>query len=324
MHADDSIEAQAAEWVLRLSEGELSEQERQAFERWRQLDSRHQATFDRIDSVVAQLHSLRTQRRAVRAALEVSGKRRSKIPRARHLLGIGVLLASLGLAMHLGGYRVDDLFVDLHTAPGEWQTRTLEDGSRITLYGNSAVDLNFDNGQRRVELQRGQVLVDVAPDPGRPFVVVTDDGSFTALGTRFVVSRGDEQSELSMLHSSVAAQSADHSQSLQVRSGGRVWVRPDALGRLPDIDPASFEQAWQGHQLVVEQWPLPQVLEALGRQRRGHVQFDASALADLKVSAVLPLDDTERALQLLAQALPIRLQSFTPLWTRIERLPAEK
>ncbi len=324
MHADDSIEAQAAEWVLRLGEGELSEQERQAFERWRQLDSRHQATFDRISSVVAQLHSLRSQRRPVRAALEVTGQRRSKVPRARHLLGIGVLLANLGLVMHLGGYRIDDLFVDLHTAPGEWHTRTLEDGSRITLYGNSAVDLNFDSGQRRVELQRGQVLVDVAPDPERPFVVVTDDGSFKALGTRFVVSRGDGQSELSMLHSRVAAQSADHRQALEVQRGGRVWVRPDAVGRLPDIDPASFEQAWQGHQLVVEQWPLPKVLEALGRQRRGHLQFDASALADLKVSAVLPLDDTERALQLLAQALPIRLQSFTPLWTRIERQPGEK
>ncbi|MNT87819.1 fec operon regulator FecR [compost metagenome] len=67
-----------------------------------------------------------------------------------------------------------------------------------------------------------------------------------------------------------------------------------------------------------------QVLEALGRQRRGHLQFDAAALADLNVSAVLPLDDTDRALQLLAQALPIRLQQYTPLWTRIERVASEK
>ncbi|MEG0862128.1 MAG: FecR family protein [Pseudomonas sp.] len=321
MGTEDSIEAQAAEWVLRLSEGELSEQERQSFERWRNLDSRHQATFERISSVVAQLHSLRSQRVPVRAALQVPVKRRIK---ARHLLGIGVLLANLGVVLSLSGYRVDDLFADLHTAPGQWQTRTLEDGSRITLYGNSAIDQQFDAGQRRIDLRRGQVLVDVAHDPSRPFVVVTADGSFKALGTRFVVSRGEGQSELSMLQSTVAVQSADRSQSLEVQRGGRAWVRRDAAGRLPDIDPASLEQAWQRHQLVVDQVPLPQVLEALARQRNGHLQFDPGALADLNVSAVLPLNDTERALQLLAEALPIRLQQYTPLWTRIERTTTEK
>ncbi|MDD2049417.1 FecR family protein [Pseudomonas putida] len=321
MNAEDSIEAQAAEWVLRLSEGELSAQERQAFERWRTFDSRHQATFERISSVVAQLHSLRSQRAPARAALQVPVKRRLK---ARHLLGIGVLLANLGVVLSLSGYRVDDLFADLHTAPGQWQTRTLQDGTRITLYGNTAIDQQFDGGQRRIELRRGQVLVDVAHDPSRPFVVVTADGSFKALGTRFVVSRGEGQSELSMLQSTVAVQSADHSQSLEVQREGRAWVRQDALGRLPDINPASLEQAWQQHQLVVDQVPLPQVLEALARQRRGHLQFDASALADLNVSAVLPLDDTDRALQLLAQALPIRLQQYTPLWTRVERTKTEK
>lgn len=321
MHQQDSIEAQAAEWVLRLSEGELNAQERAAFEQWCRRDPRHQATFERISSVVAQLQGLRSQRGPARAALAMPAGRRGKV---RQLLAIGVVLANLGLFLSLGGYRVDDLLVDLHTAPGQWQTHTLADGSRITLYGNSAVDLHFDAGQRRVELQRGQVLVDVAHDSARPFVVATAEGRFTALGTRFVVSRAEGRSELSMLQSTVAAQSADRSQSVEVPRGGRAWVRRDGVGRLPAIDPASIEQAWQRHQLVVEQWTLPEVLEALGRQRRGHLQFDTAALADLKVSAVLPLDDTERALQLLAQALPIRLQQYTPWWTRIERVPVEK
>ncbi|TDF84431.1 FecR family protein [Pseudomonas sp. H9] len=321
MNAEDSVEAQAAEWVLRMSEGPLSPQEREAFEHWCQLDSCHQAAFERISSVVAQLHSLRSQRAPARAALQLPAKRRFK---TRHLLGIGVLLANLGVVLSLSGFRADDLFADMHTSPGEWQSRTLEDGSRITLYGNSAIDLQFDGGQRRIELRRGQVLVDVEHDASRPFVVVTGDGSFTALGTRFVVSRGQGQSELSMLQSAVAVQSADRSQALDVHRGGRAWVQRDAVGRLPDIDPASLEQAWQRHQLVVESMPLAQVLQALGRQRPGHLQFDAAELADLKVSAVLPLDDTERALQLLAEALPIRVQQYTPLWTRIARATPEK
>jgi transmembrane sensor len=50
------------------------------------------------------------------------------------------------------------------------------------------------------------------------------------------------------------------------------------------------------------------------------VQFDPEQLAGLRVSAVLPLDDPQRALQLIAEALPVRIRPFGPWWLAIERL----
>ncbi|UVL57202.1 FecR domain-containing protein [Pseudomonas sp. B21-035] len=324
MTAQASIEQHAAEWILRLGEGELSEAERQALEAWRRQDARHEATFTRMQAILEQMHSLRPQRQPVRAALRTpaNGQRRAQYPR-RVLLGLA-LLAALGVPLSLSGWHPQNLLADLHTAPAQWQSHTLSDGTRVILEGNSALDLRFSAHERRIELLRGKVLVDVAHDSSRPFVVATADGTFQALGTRFVVARGGAGSELTMLESQVMVRSAEQDKSLAVGKGGRAWVRRDDLGLLASIDPASVDQAWQRHQLVVEQSPLVDVLDALARQRRGHLSFDRKALADLRVSAVLPLDDSERALQLLAEVLPISIHSHTAWWTRIERRSADK
>jgi transmembrane sensor len=78
------------------------------------------------------------------------------------------------------------------------------------------------------------------------------------------------------------------------------------------VEPSSINEAWRRHQLVVENQPLPDVLDEIARHRSGRVQFDRAALQSLRVSAVIPLDDSDQALQLLAQTLPIRVQSYTP------------
>ncbi|HGY5781881.1 TPA: iron dicitrate transport regulator FecR, partial [Serratia marcescens] len=41
------------------------------------------------------------------------------------------------------------------------------------------------------------------------------------------------------------------------------------------------------------------------------------AVAGLRVSGSFPLSDTDRALALLRQTLPVRLQSFTRYWLQI-------
>jgi len=87
------------------------------------------------------------------------------------------------------------------------------------------------------------------------------------------------------------------------------------------VDTRSVEDAWRHHQLVVKDQPLPAVLDQLARQFPGHMQFDRVALADLRVSAVLPLDDSDRALNLLAEALPLRIREFTPWLKVISRAP---
>ena len=317
------IEQEAAEWALSLGEGELDAEEAREFDAWLQADPRHGATLRRMQGVISQMQALRQQRGPVGAGLRAGVP--APTPRSaarRTLLGLALAASLLG-ALPFAGVSPQHWLADLHTAPAEWHSETLEDGSQLTLAGNSAVDVEFSAGERRIRLLHGQVLVDVSHDPARPFVVQTDEGSFKALGTRFVVSQGRARSELTMLESRVEARSAVSGDQLVAGRGERAWVARDGLGPLPAIDPARVDQAWQHHQLVADGVPLDQVLDALAQQRRGVLRFDRQAMQAIKVSAVLPLDDSERALRLLAEALPIRIGGVGRWWTTVEPVSRE-
>ncbi|RIZ36632.1 FecR family protein [Pseudomonas putida] len=317
------IEQEAAEWALCLGEGELDADEAREFDAWLQADPRHGATLRRMQGVISQVQALREQRGPVGAGLRAGAQVSASGSGARRtLLGLALAISLLG-TLSLSGGAPRDWLADLHTAPAEWRSQTLEDGSQLTLAGNSAVDVEFSTGERRIRLLHGQVLVDVSHDPTRPFVIQTDEGSFKALGTRFVVSQGHARSELTMLESRVEARAAVSGDQLVVGPGERAWVARDGLGPLPAIEPARVDRAWQHHQLVADGVPLDQVLDALAEQRRGVLRFDRQAMQAIRVSAVLPLDDSERALRLLAEALPIRIGGVGRWWTTVEPVSRE-
>lgn len=310
------IEEQAAEWMLRLHAAELTEVQRQAFERWKQQGPQYAASAKRMEEVIGRMQALRGQKTPARAALSAAFPlaRKARKSYLRALL----LACSLALpaAMLLHSPYPQQWMADVRSGPGDWKTLRLPDDSTLTLSGISAANLHFDARQRRIELLQGEILVEVAHDGSRPFIVQTAQGTMQALGTRFVVKREGDVTVLSMLQSRVAAQSADGQQTLEVDAGSQALLSTDAVRLRGSVDPASINEAWRRHQLVVENRPLPEVLDEISRHRSGHLQFDRAALASLQVSAVLPLDNSDRALKMLAQTLPIKLQTFTP-WLMI-------
>jgi transmembrane sensor len=314
---DDGILETAADWLLRLDEIDCSDSERQAFERWYSLDARHRQAVDQMRGLINQLQGLHGEREAVSLAISSTlDTRQQRAPRS--LLGLGAAAVGLSALLALNGDWRQNLQADFHTAPGEWRREHLPDDSELLLAGNSAVKLHYDHGQRSVELLRGEILVDVAADPQRPFRVTTEDGSMRALGTRFVVTHEAHDTLLSMLHSRVSAQSADGSRTQDVSAGEQARITPNDVKLSGSIDPAAVDQSWQRHQLVVRDAPLGDVLDQLSRQQRGYWHFSDPALNRLRISAVLPLDDSARALALIEDILPVKVRRFTPWLVQIE------
>lgn len=204
---------------------------------------------------------------------------------------------------------------DLRTGTGQWRSEQLPDGSRISLEGRTAVDLQFDAQTRTVRLLSGDILVDVAKDTARPFRVVTEHGSIRALGTRFRVERLDESTRLVMIESSTEVHSGASTQT--VSAGQQVQFSASGMQAVQAVDASGQEQAWARQQMLVREQPLSEVLERLARNHQGYLLFDAKALAHLNVTAVLPADDSERALRLLARSFPIRVEHYTPWLTRV-------
>ncbi|WP_300730201.1 FecR family protein [Pseudomonas sp.] len=321
-----SIDEQAAEWMLRLHEEGFSEAVRLEFEHWKQQTPQHAAAAIRMQEAIGRLQALRGQAAPAKAALNAAFSTR-KSPRHKQALRALAIACAVALpsALFLQSHYPQYLMADISTGPNDWKTLRLADDSSITLSGTSAVNVHFDDQQRRIELLQGEVLVDVAHDSARPFVVQTEQGSMRALGTRFVVKREQDVTVLSMLQSRVAAQSADEQHTLEVDAGSRAMITQNTVERAGTVDPAGVNEAWKHHQLVVDNQPLPHVLDEISRHRRGYIQFDPAALAHLQVSAVLPLDDTDRALQLIAETLPLNIKRFTPWLIVISTAPpAEK
>lgn len=317
-----SIAAQAADWLTRLEDA--SEEELRAFHAWQQADPRHAAAVQSMQAMIEQLEGLRPQRDSAHSALSAGWSVNNKAHTLRKhatTLTLGLLALALPTWLALQHFPLDYLLADIHSGTAQWKTQTLADNSRITLNSNSAVDIDFDASQRVITLVQGEVLVDVAKDAARPFIVKTAHGSVTALGTRFIVSRQADVTQLSMLESRVKAMPATESSPAVVSQGQGIAIHSNELGPVHSIDAASLEDAWRLHQLVVQDRPLPEVLAALSRHTHGHISYDQASLQHLRVTAVLPLDDSQQALQLLADSLPLRIRSYTPWWVMVDARP---
>lgn len=329
--ATQSITHEAAQWLMRLTEDQASPAERdrlrQDFMTWKHADPRHEAAAQRMEAVLTQLSALRDdaqgQTTPLHAGLKAGwlGSRRRRIRRVAASLALAAALAT-PLAIFLHFYPSSYLLADMRSGTGQWQTHMLADQSRVTLEPGTAVNLHFDPLRREVELVRGDILVEVAHDAARPFIVRTAQGTVRALGTRFVVSAESGVTVLSMLDSKVLATAhgeAGTARERQVQAGEQVRITPQGVSAPQPLDAAAVEDAWKYHRLVVQDKPLADVLDLLGRYRGGLLRVDREALAGMQVNAVLPLDDPDRALQLLASSFPIRVRTMTPWIVMIDR-----
>lgn len=325
------IAREAAQWLMRLTEDDASPADRDrlraGFDAWKRQDPRHDAAARRMEAVLTQLGALRDdaagQTTPLHAGLKAgwAGGRRRRIRRVAATLALAAALAT-PLAVFLHFYPSSYLLADMRSGARQWQTHVLADQSRVTLEPGTAVNLHFDPQRREVELVRGDILVEVAHDATRPFVVRTAQGSVRALGTRFVVSAESGVTVLSMLESKVLATARDDTapdHARQVQAGEQVRITAQGVGAPQPLDAAAVEDAWKYRRLVVQDKPLADVLELLGRYRSGLLRVDRDALVGLQVNAVLPLDDPDRALQLLASSFPIRVRTLTPWVVIVDR-----
>ena len=320
------ITTQAAEWLVKLSADDAPPSPRQLaeFEQWKQADARHASAVEKMQGLLGNLGSLPAQPVATtlhHAALSPSDDSTNWSQLAKMLCLVLVLLPTLWLISP--EHQRIALFADQYTGTGEWQTITLSDQSQISLSSRSAINVRFTDQQRVVELLQGEILIDVSKDTQRPFVVQTPQGQLTALGTRFTVQRAAQSTRLSVFESRVratsnAAPGSERTSSEKVlKPGQRISLFAGHLGAVETFDTASTESAWQSHLLIIENQPLPGVLEQLTPHYAGHLHYNAEALQHIRVYAVLPLDDPGKALQLLSESTAIELSQWTPWWINI-------
>ncbi|WP_296269991.1 FecR domain-containing protein [Pseudomonas sp. UBA6323] len=297
----------AAQWHARLGAQPNCAQTRQQWQAWYQQHALHQWAWQRLEDLQAGLSGLPGPLARHTLGSDVQASRRTLLKGL--VLGIGIS----GLAWT--GYRQTPLWLaDQRTATGERRQLTLQDGSRLTLNTASAVDIRFDAQQRLIILRAGEILIETARD-SRPFRVRSAHGEMRALGTCFNVRQFDDHTELEVLEHAVAVRNAANGAELRVDAGLRLSFDERRLGT---PQPADLNRAaWSQGRLVIDDWRLDRTLAELQRYRPGVITC-AEDVAGLRLSGAYPLDDTDRALAAIAQALPVRMETRTRYWVSVK------
>jgi len=294
-----TIHEQAAQRFAQTLDAPLSGSHEAALEAWLAQDLRHRLAYADVAAAAYALEQLAPQ--PVPARRAVSAWR----PWFAGAMALPALLFLLLRAPHA----VQDWRSDAHTAVGTEQTQILPDGSRLQLDSDSAVALDFSDGRREVTLLRGALAVQVVKDPAHPFRVHCTDTQVTALGTRFLVRRLDHGVDVGITEGRIALQSR-HAAKTQELVPGQHALLDDGADAFAVEALAANDDSWTRGALSFDRVPLKNAVQQLARYLPQHVVLRADAIADKPVTASLPLEDAQAALDSLAHANGLRVQRW--------------
>lgn len=214
---------------------------------------------------------------------------------------------------------------DYRTAVGEIASLPLPDGTVAILDTQSAVDVQYTHDVRRIILRAGRLYIDTHPDNAvhpRPFIVQTRHGDIEALGTEFAVRVTNDCSKVSVNQHAVRITGKGAPQSsLMLQAGHRATftngnVSPQ-ISTLQDDVTASGYASWRKGSLIATNMPLAHFVHRFQAYRQGYLFVDDS-LAQLPVSGVFPLANSELALAALENTYPVQIRHLTRYLTWIE------
>lgn len=314
------IAHRAVEWWLDLGSGAITPARRAALDAWRAEHADHERAWQHIQTVSQRFQSLGQgpSVHAARAALTrgVSRGRRSTVKALAALFFVGGATWSARHRSTWPGWTAD-----MHTATGEIRTYALEDGTALTLNTSCAVDLRFTAHERRIVLRRGEIMVVTGHRDGahganlRPFVVQTAQGTATPLGTRFSVRQQQDDTRLAVFEGVVRVVPDDAPLAARtLHAGESTRFTRNAVSEIESIE--NEAAAWTQGMLVANDMRLGDFLVELARYREGVLRCDPGA-ASLRVSGTYLLADTDRVLDTLSRALPLRVDYLTRYWVTV-------
>lgn len=218
------VAEQAVRWLVELQGGADDERLRQAWQRWRQAAPEHEQAWRHIEAVNQRLAGIGTPLALAAVNAPHSPQRR------RALKTLLLVLAAGGSAWGLReSGSLQRWSADYATGVGERRRLALADGSRLELNSDTAVDVRFDAGERRLLLLRGEIQLSTGQDP-RPLHVYSAEGRLRPVGTRFDVRQFAGRTRVAVHEGAVQVE--NHAgQGLLLPSGLAAGLRPRATRR---------------------------------------------------------------------------------------------
>lgn len=325
---EERLEA-ASRWVVRLDEG-LSRADEAGLKNWLAEHPANSAelvevaqAWDKLDCL-SRLADLFPIEQSVAHAGPANRSRRR--PAATWLAAAASALAVIAAAWlltpqwHSGEQSREQPTAHMEgayeTAIGEHRTVMLADGTAVTLNTDSRISIAYSGSERLLELLRGEIHVQVVPDPARPFSVIAGDRVVQAVGTAFTVElTAGRELELVVTEGKVTVgarqprggaaptQAAIDSnlpapaRTKTVSAGQELIVRAAEEIVVP-VSPENMEVklAWRDGRLIFRDEPLERAIAEIERYTTVDFVFVDEKLKDQSISGRYKTGDVESLL----------------------------
>lgn len=282
------LDEEALGWLVRLTSGEESPEEHDAFRRWRDQSAEHAAALHRARTLWQQLGT---------AVPEVERRRNRSADRVRRVARMLPIAAALLLCVFTGERYWTNWRFDQVTATGERRVVTLADGSRITMAPDTAFTVDTSAHARRIVLARGEALFEVRHDASRPFVVRIGQTEFRDVGTIFDLRHAGNTTRLVVTQGLVEASRDDR--RLLVSAGQGLEI-DQAIGAVHAVD-AARETSWTNGRMTFHDRPLSEIIAAVAPYYQGRIFLVGRDVGNVRLDASVDLDHVDDWLVTLEQ-----------------------
>jgi transmembrane sensor len=306
------VEAEAAEWLVRLDSGTLSGEEMASYQEWLGRSPLHRDSFQRLAVLWQDLEAVKVYSEPLPGNAPTVTFRLSSWRWRQLVAAAAVLLVLLtGSVVYRNWPEPPAPVVAYETAVGGQQTVVLADGSTMLLNTASRVEVVYSRSERAVRLVRGEAFFDVAHDQSRPFTVISGGRQVRDLGTAFVVRQAGKSLEVTVTKGAVElAVAADTTQRLAMLSAGQSAAFDHTLAYVKRLSASELDRqlSWRGGVLVYSGEPLGDVVSDISRYTNVKISLSSPTLASLPVGGYFEIGKIRTIFEALESNFGIRAE----------------
>lgn len=308
---------QASKWLARQERG-LSEAEQQAFEGWLSEDPGNEACFFEHQVAWASLEVMDEWKPTYSRTPNPDLFEARQIRKWRSFLALGGLAAAVlfgFFVLQFTSRNTDDMEKVVVTA---YESRSnekhfLEDGSSFYLLPDSEVRVAFSEAERTIEFVTGEAEFTVAHDSDRPFVVHSEVGRVTALGTIFSVRQDANSWEVFVTEGKVkvderggeiSATPDNDFFSAELVAGQKMFEELSDQDFSPEIEDVTDDElrersAWKDQIIDMVSAPLEEILREFSHFNSRTVFIYGEELKQMRMTVAIKRDNLQDFIDLL-------------------------
>jgi transmembrane sensor len=299
---------EASAWFAKLNRRQVSLTEIEAFWSWRD-DPANRSAYEIVEQTWRGANALKGDKRideALSGALSRGQARGRRLERRRAWIGGASAAALIGLA----GAGATLIYVETHpsfaTHVGEQRLIRLADGSAVRLDTDSRIDVAFSARVRRVRLERGQALFEVAHDANRPFLAQAGPVTVRALGTKFDIRADHGQPTVTLIEGVVEVRRAGVApQVWTLRPGERVATGAPGAPWAVNLQAAT---GWTIGRVVFQGVPLSAAVAEVNRYSSHKIVLNAPDVAAIPVTGSFDTGDASAFVSAVSDLHGLRVE----------------